>query len=161
MPLKDRAARNAYQKLWRRRRYLEAKEQGLCGVCFKRPAVQGRASCQGCLDRTAAWMTAKRQDPAFLKDLRETNATRRAKEKDAAFVAYGGYRCVCCDVTERVFLTIDHIEEVGKGGPHRSGYPLYHWLMAEGHPPGFRVLCWNCNWATHRGGCPHDSPMQV
>jgi hypothetical protein len=23
------------------------------------------------------------------------------------------------------------------------------------NPPGFRVLCFNCNYAEFRGGCPH------
>jgi len=33
---------------------------------------------------------------------------------------------------------------------------MYKWLVANDFPPGFQVLCANCNMAKDRpGGCPH------
>jgi hypothetical protein len=33
---------------------------------------------------------------------------------------------------------------------------LHRWLKNSGYPPGFQVLCFNCNFAKHRKGqCPH------
>ncbi len=75
---------------------------------------------------------------------------------------YGGQPpcCACCGEMEPVFLTIDHLE--GNGNQHRKqlgGAPyFYRWLKREGWPPGFQVLCWNCNrgrWAND-GHCPHE-----
>jgi hypothetical protein len=34
---------------------------------------------------------------------------------------------------------------------------LYHYLRKHNYPPGFRVLCHNCNMAFgHFGRCPHE-----
>jgi len=96
-------------------------------------------------------------------------AARYRKLKDELFSAYGGYICSCCGETEPMFLTIDH--EDGNGADHRrsmtakgrnyrdaTGYKTYRWLKNNGYPPGFRVLCANCNHGSHRNGgvCPHQ-----
>lgn len=96
-------------------------------------------------------------------------SARYKRLKDDVFNAYGGYRCSCCGESEPLFLTIDHID--GKGAEHRrtitadgrnyrdaTGYKTYRWLENNGFPPGFRVLCANCNHGTHRNGgiCPHQ-----
>jgi len=75
--------------------------------------------------------------------------------KKAAFEAYGGIKCSCCGVTDLVFLTIDHVN--GGGARHRKKIKtsIYKWLKDNNYPPGYRVLCWNCNWAEAHGGCPH------
>ena len=75
--------------------------------------------------------------------------------KMAAFNAYGGAKCSCCGVTDLVFLTIDHIN--GGGSKHRKRIKtsIYQWLKDNNYPPGYRILCWNCNWAEAHGGCPH------
>jgi hypothetical protein len=76
-----------------------------------------------------------------------------------AIMAYGGYRCACCAETDPVFLTLDHIN--GDGARHRrrvgAGNGLLAWLRKRSYPPGFQVLCWNCNVGRHRNGgdCPH------
>jgi hypothetical protein len=87
----------------------------------------------------------------------------RDRNRHDAFMAYGGFRCACCGETEPMFLTIDHIEndgnvqrrEIGsKGGSH-----FFTWLRQQKYPPGFQVLCRNCNWGKHANGgvCPHQS----
>ena len=82
--------------------------------------------------------------------------------QDEALRAYGGYKCACCGTTIREFLTIDHIEN--DGNAHRKaigfnyGASFYRWLKQNNYPPGFQVLCYNCNYGKHRnhGVCPHQ-----
>jgi len=90
---------------------------------------------------------------------------KRARIKAAVFAAYGGYKCVCCGETEKLFLTIDHIENDGAewrrsnlGKRTMAGYLTYRWLVAHHFPPGFQVLCMNCNHGKRMNGgiCPHQ-----
>ena len=59
------------------------------------------------------------------------------------------------------FLVVDHIN--GDGNKHRraigrTGISFYQWLRISGYPPGFRVLCHNCNHAyAAYGACPHQA----
>ena len=71
-------------------------------------------------------------------------------------------QCECCKEQRTVFLTIDHIN--GGGVRHRkgigvgSGDAFYKWIVKNHYPPIFRILCFNCNFATHRLGiCPHST----
>lgn len=87
------------------------------------------------------------------------------RQRDRVFEAYGGYKCACCGETERMFLTIDHIN--GGGTRHRKelkggGMWVYRWIENNDFPEGFQVLCMNCNFAKgqnfRRNGvntCPH------
>ncbi len=73
-----------------------------------------------------------------------------------AILAYGGYRCVWCGIDEPLVLAIDHVNNDGKA--HREklgslgGHKFYKWLRDNGYPPGFQVLCMNCNHAKYRNG---------
>lgn len=71
-------------------------------------------------------------------------------------------QCACCGELHLEFLCIDHIG--GGGNEHRSrvgtrgGQKLYQLLKKQGFPPGYRVLCLNCNHSLGvRGYCPHQS----
>lgn len=84
---------------------------------------------------------------------------------------YYGNKCACCGESEPMFLTIDHIDN--DGAQHRKimarncktenayrfqgGKKTYYWLIKNGFPAGFQVLCSNCNHGKHRNGgvCPH------
>lgn len=68
--------------------------------------------------------------------------------------------CVCCSEQRLIFLNIDHIN--GGGYKQRmklkthGGQNFYNWIKKNKFPPGFRVLCFNCNFAIHHlGRCPH------
>lgn len=81
-------------------------------------------------------------------------------------MAYGGYRCACCGTTEPEFLQLDHIDN--NGGAQRrtpgqgSGTQLYAWLKRHNYPPGYQVLCANCNYAkANFGRCPHHPDKVV
>lgn len=88
---------------------------------------------------------------------------RLAKERmefrrAAIFSAYGGAVCSCCGETEPLFLTIDHIN--GNGNQHRAEIRknIIDWLYLNNFPPGFQILCYNCNLGKQRNGgicCPH------
>jgi hypothetical protein len=97
---------------------------------------------------------------------RETNRRNDKRIKDECYNAYGGYNCACCGETEPAFLTIDHVNN--DGAKHRrevvglgrgGGKKIYAWLIANNFPPGFQILCMNCNWgkARNNGVCPHKA----
>ena len=66
--------------------------------------------------------------------------------------------CACCGESTFEFLCIDHIN--GGGTKHRKSLPhhdIYRHLISENFPPGYRVLCHNCNHCYgHYGYCPHQ-----
>lgn len=111
-----------------------------------------------------AWYLANREKLA---------AARRFVRRDFKYrtmQAYGG-KCACCGIRDLEFLTIDHVK--GDGANHRKaifggkrssgcGLAFYAWLEKKGYPEGFRVLCYNCNIATHQNGvCPHDFGLRL
>jgi hypothetical protein len=81
--------------------------------------------------------------------------------KHEAILAYGGYRCACpgCTETDPMFLTIDHVNDDGHVQRRQglTGLTLFRWLQKNNYPPGYRVLCFNCNLGRYRNGgiCPH------
>lgn len=85
----------------------------------------------------------------------------REKTRDICFAAYGGYTCVCCNETEKKFLTLDHKNNDGakhrKEIGYRGGYAFYLWIIRNNFPPMFQVLCFNCNHGRQLNGgvCPH------
>lgn len=90
------------------------------------------------------------------------NTERRNAVRDAVYKAYGGYKCACCGETERAFLSIDHIHNDGAEHKRRfklqTGEQLYRWLIRHNFPPGFQILCMNCQWGkrNNNGVCPHQ-----
>jgi hypothetical protein len=90
---------------------------------------------------------------------RQWGRSSYARIRQEVLTHYGG-ACRCCGEATDEFLSIDHID--GGGSQHRKrlnryGGKMYRWLKALGYPPGFRVLCHNCNFARGRYGyCPHE-----
>lgn len=76
------------------------------------------------------------------------------------FEHYGGAKCACCEETQEHFLCIDHINGCTKEQRKREGQgsQLVRWLVRNGMPEGYRVLCANCNLGRERNGgvCPHQ-----
>lgn len=81
-----------------------------------------------------------------------------------AYDAYGGVRCACCDEAEELFLSLDHVDnnggELRRHSRREQGTSLYKRLRDDGYPPGYQVLCMNCNHGKSRneGVCPHKGP---
>lgn len=100
----------------------------------------------------------------------EADKTKRLQAicREQVFEAYGGYKCACCGETEPMFLSIDHIDNNGaeerRSGLYAgSGIGFYQWLRKSGFPPGYQVLCMNCNTGKHKNGgvCPHHTSSSL
>lgn len=130
------------------------------------------ARCKEC--RNAAHLadvTPAREYYALNKDrILKGVRDRRARYRLEALTHYSGGepKCACCGEKRIAFLTLDH--EDGGGSAHRrelsksrkdsrspGGLAVYYWIRNNGYPPGFRVLCFNCNCARGAWGrCPHE-----
>ena len=118
------------------------KAKGLCYACGK-PAIPGRTLC-----------------PKHKIKSSEASIAHRDRSKQAVFNHYGK-ACKCCGETIVQFLTADH--KKGGGNAHRATERMAHhniwrWLVLNGFPKEFQILCFNCNQATSGGRkCPHKS----
>ena len=88
------------------------------------------------------------------------NGIRSVLRRKMKVLAHYGEVCACCGESWPVFLTMDHID--GGGNAHRKASigakVIYRWLVKNNYPPGFQVLCANCNLAKHQKKvCPHQS----
>lgn len=97
----------------------------------------------------------------------------RARLKVIEYYSLGANCCNCCGESIIEFLTIDHVnndgakhrkamsdERVINGGKAVSsigGLHIVYWLIKNGLPPGFQILCYNCNSARRLGKCPHET----
>lgn len=94
---------------------------------------------------------------------------RNLCDRIAAFEHYhdgeGEIRCACCREAEFSFLSLDHVEE-GSGNLERleffgkkyqGGHHFYRELRLRNYPPGYQVLCMNCQVGRRDNGgvCPH------
>lgn len=83
-----------------------------------------------------------------------------------AVLAHYGNRCACCGESEALFLTVDHIDNDGHRFRKKNNDGIHnnvcYWLVRNGFPEGFQVLCMNCNQGKHRNGgvCPHVTKVQ-
>jgi hypothetical protein len=92
-------------------------------------------------------------------DINRRNKIQWDQLKHAAILHYGGYHCACCREETPAFLSIDHVE--GGGHQHRKSIGnghFYRWLKKNNYPPGFQILCMNCNFGKRMNGgiCPHS-----
>lgn len=136
----EKGKRSCGRCLERRRALTERhKASGVCISCLCRPAESEHVTCDACFEKTRA-----------------KGREIRARYRKAVLDHYGN-KCACCGETHNEFLTLDHINSDGK--EHRKvvdGATLYRWLMLNGYPENFQILCWNCNVAKGRyGRCPH------
>lgn len=84
------------------------------------------------------------------------------KMRNAVLDAYGG-KCNCCGESERLFLQLDHLNNNGNthrliiGGVRNASQAVYRHLVRSNFPPGYQILCANCNIGKHlnKGTCPH------
>lgn len=93
---------------------------------------------------------------------------RRVDDRNKLLMHYSGGKmeCACCGEREKLFLSLDHINN--DGAEHRRNYggrksfsadSFARVLIKEGFPNGLQVLCMNCNWGKrmNNGVCPHKS----
>lgn len=127
-----------------RRKQEDRSRLGLCVNC-KAEATPGLKKCQKC---------------TIIASVHSKKITQRAKIH--AMNAYGGCQCACCGETNLPMLSLDHINQDGAEDRRRNASLgnrcQYKILKSLGYPPGFRVLCYNCNVAVFRDPnhiCPH------
>jgi hypothetical protein len=89
---------------------------------------------------------------------------RRARYRVLSHYSGGMPSCACCGEMTYHFLSLDHVD--GGGNKERiklqlGGSHFYTRLEREGFPPGYRVLCHNCNMSYgFYGYCPHTDPTK-
>jgi len=100
-------------------------------------------------DPEKARKAAQRRREANREQIAAAARKERAALK-AQVLDHYGHTCACCGTTEQ--LTVDHVN--GDGGQHRmelfgtqeaGSAAIHRWLIKNGFPDGFQVLCWPCN----------------
>lgn len=146
-------------------------QQNLCHDCYKeylrKYQAQNREKMRA--DKRAHYHKKKVENPEWREAERKRTLEYYHGLRREVLNAYGGMKCACCGETEEQFLTLDHInndgadhrrELLGKSGkvPGVTG-SLYGSLKKKGFPPGFQVLCMNCNFSKFRNGgvCIHQA----
>jgi hypothetical protein len=96
----------------------------------------------------------RRRQRALVGGRAERAREYRRRLKLAVFEHYGGAVCSSCKRHEADLdvLTIDHDVPCRLGRTRKySGWRFYELLKSQGYPPGFSVMCFNCNrtkWTT-------------
>ncbi len=91
----------------------------------------------------------------------------RERLRRAVFSHYSDntFKCACCGESEQDFLVIDHIDGNGNeqrraafGRTDAGGHTMHRWLVKQGFPQGFQLLCANCNSSRGKHGeCTHKN----
>lgn len=154
----------------------QAKQNGLTRFFTGKKCAKGHLSermtsnghCVLCLRQDSApRLKARARVPEIKATYNQTRIAARLAIKLDVLAHYGG-KCSCCGEFDEIFLNIDHINQ--EGATHRKsmgsrtwgGKLLYRWLQKNNYPEGFRVMCFNCNFAIyHRGVCPHQTAATI
>lgn len=135
-----------------------SKHNGLCRHCGSAgPFRQRETLCIPC--RSKQCMTWSKENLEVSREINNKSAKRYYHELRQTILNHYGCICVCCGETSGAFLVVDHIE--GGGNAHRrsiggnSAFTFYKWIVKNSFPENLQILCHNCNFAKHMGGCPH------
>jgi hypothetical protein len=132
-------------------------EKPLTGDFFTRNRTMPSGFGYCCLVCGAAAWSRRYHSDTFR--YQEEGRVQRKQWRDTVLEHYGR-QCACCGETIQEFLCVDHIG--GGGNVHRKrlgNRNIYRWLVFNKFPPGFRLLCQNCNSAfAIYGHCPHHPP---
>ena len=147
------------EKKYQRERRAAFKARGICIRCRTNKTVTGSSNCKLCNTKGMDYWRKHRE--RFLPLRKIKHQVLRLE----VFTAYGGAFCACCKESHLEFLSVNHLN--GDGATHRKamgwkdgtgggGGNIYGWLKTRKFPPGFNILCMNCNFALgHSGYCPH------
>lgn len=146
------------------------KRANSCVVCLSRDRIPGESQCLQCKTRAAIRRQQLVANGKCPKCGQPTDATtkncricldkirKKHREKRELVFAQYGNACACCGETTYEFLHVDHVENNGSSHRRKIGQTqIINWLIAQNFPPGFQVLCANCNLAkAFYGVCPHQ-----
>jgi hypothetical protein len=115
--------------------------------------------------RFAVSRRKKYAEDADYRTKRNAQIRDRLREVRALVFAHYGAgdppSCVCCGESHDEFLQLDHVN--GGGNIHRATAGsrgtngVFYWLIRNGFPDGYRLLCANCHQSLgRRGYCPHQ-----
>ena len=148
---------------WRARK----ESLGLCTQCGKNPIENSKKSCRQCIKKGISYNKKRKlalklsnvctmcgsrplKSAIFCDQCLRRAAAKRLVLKLTVFNVYGGPRCVGCGESELACLSMDHIN--GGGNRHRrevGSHSIYDKLKKNNYPPGFRVLCMNCQFRAY------------
>lgn len=136
------------RKLWKNREL-----NGLCIYCGNQTPVSNKKGCQICLDKKV-----KNTLNFDKKHKGEKQLQYRLRIKYEILKMYGN-KCKCCGEEEKMFLTIDHINNDGKKDRDEKYNTHKFYLSLKRNPlrNDLQVLCFNCNLGKSINGgiCPH------
>jgi hypothetical protein len=144
---------------------IKALRQGLCGKCHKVPCLNNLTRCEACHNKMLSAGQIRRDNfialgkcgKCGLNNIEEgyrhcAICHQRSRNGHAALKlkvldSYGGRRCVGCGIENIYVLQVDHIHGGGNKHAREIGgrSKMYRWLRDNNYPPGFRILCANCN----------------
>lgn len=150
----------------RHRKELKLKSDGFYRWLIKQGFPSGfRVLCHCCNNALGSYGRAPERSygPLALPDPGRTAQARYGQRQRIAclrFYGNGDPRCACCGLSNYEYLAVDHVD--GGGREHRReagihGKEIYPWLVRQGFPDGYRILCHNCNFSLGaHGRCPHQ-----
>lgn len=154
---------------------LHASKQKRCDPC-RRPARLEHANAQAKIYyrkhkervRVQKRVTEAKRIEHYRATKRRNMAKRRfqARRMVIGFYSHGTFRCGCCGESQYDFLEVDHVNGGGNGerlkvfGHTGVSSAFYHWLIKNDFPPGYQILCSNCNKSKGKhGACVHQRPI--
>lgn len=114
--------------------------------------------------RSLYWKEKRRVEKALFGKTKNSEQNRKSRLKlKIEVVEKMGGKCTCCGETEIEFLTVDHINNDGVTDRKnkiipKGGASSFRYIKQNNYPPGFQILCFNCNYSKHLGNgiCVHQ-----
>jgi len=170
MPYKDPEERRLYHQKYNK---IHSKERVLAASEWKRghpesvrrgAKIYREKNRESIRNKNRIYNAERRKDQEFRSINNIKTKEWRINQRKLVLEHYGGTppSCSCCGESIIEFLTVDHIDN--DGAAHRrdnkiaSGGQTYSWIIKNNFPPGFQILCMNCNFGrAHSEGkvCPH------
>ena len=127
----------------------------LCLLCFKELDNSRKNSSKFCgMVRRSRWRRIS--ELGYNEKQNERTKEYQRKVKEIVYETYGN-KCACCGEVERLFLSIDHVNNDGSKEKSRNPYSIYLKIIRLSFPKDYQLLCMNCNHGKSRnkGICPH------
>jgi len=134
-----------------------------CGCRIDTYTQEKQIKCNGCgMTKERNQFYLRKKTGTLYQSLCKSCVNKRGVERERRIriqmINHYGGKCACCGESHREFLAFDHVN--GGGNKHRkidNIRKLHMWLYQQKCPPGFRVLCNNCNFSYGAFGyCPHQ-----
>lgn len=156
------------EKQWRE----ALKTEGICISCAKEPVSVRKGKKLSRCEKCISWRKVNRPKQKSLyacrdcgnpassvrckpcwEALRSTYPKLTRRDVWQRIFEFYGDICSCCGETEKLFLSIDHINRGGR----QARESIYDYARTK--RDDLRILCMNCNWGRERNGgvCPHAS----